>query len=111
MTGETVTRDQIVSQCLGVSGCARCSDVHAVLVWKAFECPPVFEGVTVTHWATCPTTDDPILLTCKEEQVPVERTLVAVFSQEDPGAVRRQYEHQVPGETKLHVWKEAPGGE
>jgi len=105
-----VTRDQIVSQRIGVSDCARCDGVHALLDWKPFGSPPVFDDVTVTHWAACPTTGDPILLTCQEEQVPVEQTLVAVFSTEDAEAICRQYRQEAPGNTALYAWKEEPGG-
>jgi hypothetical protein len=109
--GETVTRDQIVSQRIGVSECARWDGTHALLNWKPFAVPPVFDEFTVTHWATCPTTGDPILLTCREELVPVERSLVAVFSTEDRDELRRQYDHEAPSVTALHIWKETPGGE
>jgi hypothetical protein len=111
VTGETVTRDQIVRQRIGVSECARCDGVHALLDWKAFAVTPVFDDITVTHWAACPTTGDPILLTCRDELVPVEQTLVAVFSQEELEAVRRQYEQEATGVTAVHDGKEAPGGE
>ena len=111
MTEETVTRDQIVSQRIGVSECARCDGTRALLDWKPFHIPPVFDEVTVTHWAACPTTRDPILLTCRQELVPVERTLAAVFSTEDAEAIRRQYEQERPGDVSVHAWKEAPGGE
>ncbi len=111
MIGETVTRDQIVSQRIGVSECARCDGTHALLNWKPFAVPPVLDEVTVTHWAACPTTRDPILLTCREDLVPVARSLSAVFSTEDAEAIRRQYEQEATGVTTLHIWKEAPGGE
>ena len=111
MTGETVTRDQIVRQRIGVTECARCDGVHALLDWKAFAVTPVFDDITVTHWAACPTTGDPILLTCRDELVPVEQTLVAVFSQKELEAVRSQYEQEVSGSTEVRTCKEASGGE
>ena len=84
-----------------------CSAYRAV----TFAVTPVFDDITVTHWAACPTTGDPILLTCRDELVPVEQTLVAVFSQEELEAVRRQYEQEVSGSTEVRTCKEASGGE
>jgi hypothetical protein len=42
--------------------CARCYGDHAAMWWVAFVHPIVDEdGTTWTHWATCPTTGDPVL--------------------------------------------------
>ena len=42
-----------------VERCARCGGNHELVTFRLFKEPPP----DVTHWGTCPTTGDPILLT------------------------------------------------
>lgn len=63
--GETLIRDQV--------GCARCgADEHLALEYRPLTDPieiPTCEGQPPwrwTHWAMCPTNDEPILL-CETE--------------------------------------------
>lgn len=56
-----------------VSECARCGEVHDELTATAFERPvdvPEAGGVLWTHWATCPTTGDPILVATSDAPLP-----------------------------------------
>lgn len=50
---------------LDLIGCARChGDGHERLVFKELTHPVTFpgvDGVVATHWALCPTTNEPIL--------------------------------------------------
>jgi hypothetical protein len=49
---------------IGISGCARCDGNHENLVAKSFT-KPVFDDerrVVATHFAMCPTTEEPILV-------------------------------------------------
>lgn len=59
-----------------VHGCARCGGDHK-LVFQPFERPVVIAAPVefgrpsqpdqvLTHWATCPTNDEPILMAVKE---------------------------------------------
>lgn len=47
-----------------VHGCARCGGAHINKIdWYRFERPVVDDDeITWTHWATCPTSGDPILM-------------------------------------------------
>lgn len=54
-----------------VNGCARCGGDHpeGTLEYRAFRQPvPDVDG-DFTHWASCPTTGDPILLRRMDERV------------------------------------------
>lgn len=45
-----------------VEGCSRCGERHADLSFQEFVKPPNYVGLTLTHWALCPTTGEPLLL-------------------------------------------------
>jgi hypothetical protein len=48
---------------LDIVGCARChGDGHTELVFRRLAHPVESSEVPLTHWATCPTTGEPILL-------------------------------------------------
>lgn len=44
-----------------VSDCARCNGTHENLEFKPLTNHPI-DGFTFTHWAICPTMDEPLLL-------------------------------------------------
>jgi len=46
--------------------CPRCGERHWDLV-KAYTVPPVVAVVSITHWALCANTDEPILITRIDE--------------------------------------------
>ena len=46
-----------------ITGCARCDgEGHADLEWYEFTRPVKVEGWKYTHWAMCPTVNEPILM-------------------------------------------------
>lgn len=45
-----------------VKCCARCEANHGDLTFQTFRIPLHEEGLLFTHWATCPTTQEPILM-------------------------------------------------
>jgi hypothetical protein len=45
-----------------VLNCARCGEDHWLVEFNAFVRPPA----DATHWGTCPTTKDPILLVMRQ---------------------------------------------
>jgi hypothetical protein len=45
-----------------VTGCSRCGEYHKQLVFKKFTNPIDDTNGKWTHWATCPTTGDPVLM-------------------------------------------------
>jgi len=45
-----------------LTGCACCGGDHKQITFLPFVRPKEIEGLTFTHWGTCPTTQDPILL-------------------------------------------------
>jgi hypothetical protein len=47
-----------------ITNCARCGKNHATVQAFAFVNPPP----RFTHWATCPTTADPILITVMDDR-------------------------------------------
>lgn len=52
---------------IDVRGCARCGSDHASLPFLRLQRPMEDnDGVAWTHWATCPTTGEPILLFIRE---------------------------------------------
>lgn len=52
-----------------IINCARCKGAHEKLEFKKFRNPIEVETHVFTHWALCPTTEEPIVLevTLKEE--------------------------------------------
>ncbi len=44
-----------------MNGCARCGVSHEI-DFKELSAPSVIGGITLTHWAMCPTNQEPILL-------------------------------------------------
>lgn len=52
---------------MDLNGCARCGGGseggHKGLVFQEFDEPVEIEHTTLTHWAMCPTLNEPILLT------------------------------------------------
>lgn len=63
-------------------GCARCGgDGHDNIVFKPLTYPielkPGADAYTLTHWAMCPATDEPILLRVMREEEPDEAEAAA----------------------------------
>jgi len=51
-----------------IEGCQRCGETHTNIHAHKFDdrsVAIVIEGLTMTHWANCPTTGDPILINVK----------------------------------------------
>ena len=47
---------------VNIIGCARCGCDHVLLTVKEFLNPITLENSVATHWATCPSTEEPILI-------------------------------------------------
>ena len=45
-----------------VTGCSRCGGEHEGIEFAELERPSRLAGLTLTHWANCPTTGEPILM-------------------------------------------------
>lgn len=61
MTEPPITFDQV--------GCARCDgDGHEHITFQPFTRPMVVDAWTFTHWAMCPTVNEPILLTSTPDE-------------------------------------------
>lgn len=56
---------------IDMQGCARCDgDGHPQVEFKAFRQPVEIGTEKLTHWATCPTTGEPILMAYGERPGP-----------------------------------------
>jgi len=51
-----------------VNGCARCGGTHEALAFRPFRRPPFAIESTISHFAACPSTEEPILLSVKEAE-------------------------------------------
>lgn len=48
---------------IDIQGCARCDgEGHLGLTFHRLRHPVELQGCALTHWATCPTTGEPIML-------------------------------------------------
>jgi hypothetical protein len=57
--------------------CARCDGEHGPMLFKLLGVPMSRKGVvTHTHWASCPTTGEPILMIQEADDVPARRDVV-----------------------------------
>lgn len=53
---------------IGVSGCARCGQTHAILA-RPLDRPSVDDsGIEWTHWGMCPMTEQPVLVILGEKK-------------------------------------------
>ncbi len=64
-----MTADIVINQV----GCARCDgDGHPNIVFHPFTRPIEVDGIKLTHWAMCPTVNEPIvLMSIAAEQIDV----------------------------------------
>jgi len=64
--------DSIVAD---VSNCARCGEDHEKVWFKKLQCPIIIMGESaLTHWAMCPTLQEPIVLSWLVKEVKNEPT-------------------------------------
>lgn len=64
--------DRLEGHALKLNGCARCGDDHTRPIFFAKMTHPVrcpHGEVIATHWAKCPTNNEPILMRFEEEGV------------------------------------------
>lgn len=65
-----MTRKKIV---VAVKKCARCEKDHEPMCFLPFKRPVQPPNQNVTHWASCPTTGEPILLSVEAVKSPAKR--------------------------------------
>lgn len=68
-----------------IRGCARCGGDHDHLVFRIFSqpfAPREAHGITWTHWAPCPATGDPILLSITDTLAKTDEEKASVLEQQ-----------------------------